>query len=208
MGGPLSRLLADLIIENKIEKKILQHPRWKKCWDSVRLIDDTLSGWESEEVFEFLNTLHPGIKWTCEKEQNGKLAIFDIQLIREGAKLNTTVYRKSSASDRYIHYTSWQAYAWKEKVGAIRTLKNRALTYCSNEELLADELVHLLDTQKRWCTEDCTKRRTEMGLHRKNIKMRKLKVQILSMYHFTAEQRSFLTFFRRNLAKQQYSRRR
>ena len=97
MGGPLSRLLADLIIENKIEKKILQHPRWKKCWDWVRLIDDTLSGWESEEVFdeffEFLNTLHPGIKWTCEKEQNGKLAIFDIQLIREGTKLATSVYR-------------------------------------------------------------------------------------------------------------------
>ena len=53
------------------------------------------------------------------------------------------MYRKSSASDRYIHYTSWQA--WKEKVGAIRTLKNRALTYCSNEQLLADELAHLLE---------------------------------------------------------------
>ena len=34
-----------------------------------------------------------------EKEQNGKLAIFDIQLIREGTKLDTTVYKKSSASD-------------------------------------------------------------------------------------------------------------
>ena len=52
MGGPLSRLLADLIIENKIEKQIMQHPRWKKCWDWVRLIDDTLSGWESEEIFD------------------------------------------------------------------------------------------------------------------------------------------------------------
>ena len=58
MGGPLSRLLADLIIENKIEKKILQHPRWKKCWDWVSLIDDKLSGWESEEVFDkFLSFL-------------------------------------------------------------------------------------------------------------------------------------------------------
>jgi len=57
---------------------------WKKHWDWVRLIDDTLSGWESEEVFddffEFLNTLHPGIQWTCEKEKEGKLAIFDIQI--------------------------------------------------------------------------------------------------------------------------------
>ena len=53
MGGPLSRLLADLIIENKKEKKILQHPKWMGLG---------LSGWESEaefdELFEFLNTLH------------------------------------------------------------------------------------------------------------------------------------------------------
>ena len=53
-----------------------------------------------------------------------------------------TVYRKSSASDRYIHYTSWQP--WKEKAGAIRTLKNRAHTYCSDEYLLAEELSYLL----------------------------------------------------------------
>ena len=103
MGGPLSRLLADLIIENKIEKQIMQHPRWKKCWDWVRLIDDTLSGWESEEIFdeffEFLNTLHPGIKWTCEKEKDGRLPIFDIQLIRQEEEIAITVYRKSSASD-------------------------------------------------------------------------------------------------------------
>ena len=147
MGGPLSRLLADLIIENKIEKKIREHPKWKKHWDWVRLIDDTLSGWESEEVFdeffEFLNTLHPGIQWTCEKEKEGKLAIFDIQISREGNKLRTTVYRKASSSDRYIHYTSWQS--WREKACAIRTLKNRATLYCSDEELLAEELAYLLD---------------------------------------------------------------
>ena len=47
----------------------------------------------------------------------------------------------------YIHYTSWQA--WKEKVGAIRTLKSRAHTYCSNEQLLADELTHLLEVFKQ-----------------------------------------------------------
>ena len=146
MGGPLSRLLADLIIENKIEKKIREHPIWKKHWDWVRLIDHTFSTWDSEELFddffEFLNTFHQGIKWTCEKEKEGKLAIFDIQIMREGNKLKTTVYRKASSSDRYIHYTSWQA--WREKACAIRTLKNRAILYCSDEELLADELAYLL----------------------------------------------------------------
>jgi len=103
LGGRLSRLLADLIIENKIEKKIREHPIWKKHWDWVRLIDDTFSTWDSEELFdeffEFLNTLHQGIKWTCEKEKEGKLAIFDIQIMREGNKLKTTVYTKASSSE-------------------------------------------------------------------------------------------------------------
>ena len=74
MGGPLSRLLADLVIENKIEAKIAAHPRWGPIWDWVRLIDDTLSVWESEEIFleffEYLNNLHDSIKWTYEVERD------------------------------------------------------------------------------------------------------------------------------------------
>ena len=45
MGGPLSRMLADLVLENKVEKPIGEDPRWKDIWDWVRLIGDTLSGW-------------------------------------------------------------------------------------------------------------------------------------------------------------------
>ena len=83
------------------------------------------------------------IKWTNETEEESSLNIFDIQIIRtEEGKYETTVYRKKSASDRYIHFTSSQA--WKEKACAIRTLKSRALEYCSTEALLADELSHLL----------------------------------------------------------------
>ena len=146
MGRPLSRLLADLIIENKIEAEIQKHPRWGKIWDWVRLIDDTLSVWESEEVFkeffQFINTLHPHIQWTNETETDNKIAIFDIQIILSESGYATTVYRKAAASDRYIHYTSAQA--WKEKAAAIRTLKARAIEYCSDQTLLANELSHLL----------------------------------------------------------------
>ena len=146
IGGPLSRLLADLIIENKIQAKIAQHPVWSQEWDWVRLVDDTLSVWKSEErflqFFEYLNTLHENVKWTCETEKDKRLAIFDILIIRTDAGYSTTVYRKSSASDRYIHFTSAQA--WKEKACAIRTLKARAIDYCSDQTLLAEELDYLL----------------------------------------------------------------
>ena len=146
MGGPLSRCLSDLVVENKIEAVIAAHPIWGPRWDWVRLIDDTLSAWESKEVFveffEFLNTIHAGIKWTNEMEEDNKLAIFDIQICRTNTGYETTVFRKKSASDRYIHYTSSQV--WKEKASAIRTLKQRAIDYCSNQVFLANELDYLL----------------------------------------------------------------
>ena len=126
-----------------------------QIWDWVRLIDDTLSVWTSKEVFleffEFLNTIHEGIKWTNETEEDNKLNIFDIQIIRtEEGKYETTVYRKKSASDRYTHFTSSQA--WKKKACAIRTLKSRALDYCSTDALLADELSHLLQVLYKMAT--------------------------------------------------------
>ena len=96
-----------------------------------------------KSFFEFLNTINPHIAWTCEIEEEGKLPIFDILIIRTEQGFETTVYRKPSHSNRYIHYTSAQA--WKEKVACIKTLKKRAIEYCSNNQLLADEFSLLID---------------------------------------------------------------
>ena len=72
-------------------------------------------------------------------KEEGKLLIFDVLIMRtELDTFETTVYRKPSASNRYILYTSAQA--WKEKICAIRALKERPLEYCSNEKLLTEEL--------------------------------------------------------------------
>ena len=146
MGGPLSRLLADLVLED-IESKIRANRKWKHKWDWVRYIDDTFMNWEDsleelEEFITFLNSLHPKIKWTSEIEKDNQISFLDILIIRNGESSETTVYRKESCSDRYIHFSSTQA--WQEKVAAIRTLKHRALTYCSNPTLLENELNHLL----------------------------------------------------------------
>ena len=82
-------------------------------WDWCRLIDDTLSKWPSKEEFlefhSYINTLHPTVKWTYELEEDNKLAIFDILLIKDKDKLETTVYRKETSTNRYIHWTSAQS---------------------------------------------------------------------------------------------------
>ena len=114
----------------------------------TRFIDDTFLRWiysldELEQFHEFLNSLHPKIKWTKQIEEDGSINFLDVHILRSKSNesFETTVYRKESASDRYIHFSSAQA--WQEKVAAIRTLKHRAILYCSNNELLEAELSHL-----------------------------------------------------------------
>ena len=60
------------------------------------------------------------MKWTYEVVKENKIAIFDILILRTYSGCTTTVYWKPAASDKYIHYTSAQA--WKEKAPAIQTL--------------------------------------------------------------------------------------
>ena len=64
--------------------------------------------------------------------------IFDILLHRVGDKIEASVYRKPSASDRYLHFSSAQAL--HERLAAIHTLTKRAHDYCSTKALLEAEL--------------------------------------------------------------------
>ena len=116
MGGPLSGRLADLVLENLFEAKIRAHPKWGPLVDWVRKADDTFFEWTEplellDEFYANLNTLHPTIKWILKVEKDNKTPFLDILILRIDNQIQTAVYRKRTASDRYIHYTSSQA--WK-----------------------------------------------------------------------------------------------
>ena len=148
MGGPLSDLLADLIIESKIEKTIALHPKWGPLVDWIRKADDTFLEWTStlEELHlfhAFLNSLHPRIQWTMELPTNNSIPFLDILITKLDQQILTSVYRKPSASSRYIHYSS--AHPWKDKLAAIKSLLSRAYDYCS-PQFLQDELTLLTNT--------------------------------------------------------------
>ena len=54
-----------------------------------------------------------------EVEKDNKIAIFDILILGTDSGHLAMVYQKPTVSDRYIHYTSAQA--WKEIASAIHT---------------------------------------------------------------------------------------
>jgi hypothetical protein len=99
---------------------------------------------ELDDFHSYLNNIHPTIKWTKEIEDDGRISFLDVQIIKTPMGIQTTVYRKPSASDRYTHFTTAQA--WREKIITITTLRQRAESYCSTEELLSLELQHLHTT--------------------------------------------------------------
>ncbi|KFD52590.1 hypothetical protein M513_06437 [Trichuris suis] len=62
---------------------------------------------EDEAFLNHLNRLFPTcISFTIEKEEDGRLPFLDALIIREGDRLKTTVYRKPTHSDRYLHFSS------------------------------------------------------------------------------------------------------
>jgi hypothetical protein len=142
----LGRFFADLVLENLVEAKIRKHPRWGPIMDWVRMIYDTFLEWlHSDQDFtdflQFLNDIHPLSNGPLKKRKMVTSFFWDVLIIRTQDSIETSVYRKPSVADRYIHYTSSQA--WQEKVSAMKTLRHRAEEYCSTDQLRFTELTHL-----------------------------------------------------------------
>ena len=114
----------------------------------VRYVDDTFVLWPHKEdeldtFHQHLNSQHPSIQFTMEKESEGKISFLDVQIERKEGKLSTRVYRKITHTDRYINYASH--HHPKTKTGVIACLRNRAEKVC-DQQSLESELSHLKKT--------------------------------------------------------------
>ena len=91
-----------------------------------------------------VNSFHKNIKFTIVIEQNSTIPFLDVLLIRTPQKIHTTVYRKKSNTDLYIHWNSFATNNWKW--GTLKTLVRRAYETCSTDGILGDELKHIRST--------------------------------------------------------------
>ena len=98
-----------------------------------------------DEFFKFLNAQHPNIKFTFEKEKDGKLAFLDVLISKTDQDLCTSVYRKMTSVGLYTNFVSFTPYSYK--IGLIKTLIHRTYEISSswasfNEEI--SNVNHLL----------------------------------------------------------------
>ena len=143
MGSPLSPVVANLFMETLEEKALSTTTLKPKIW--LRYVDDTFVTWPhgQQALGEFhshLNNQNQDIQFTMEEESEGELPFLDTLVKRDGSKAITTVYRKPTHTDRYIHFSSHH----HPRVfnGAVMCLKNRANNICTTESK-TKELNHL-----------------------------------------------------------------
>ena len=102
-----------------------------------RYVDDTFCLFNSDRdatiFFDYINSRHPNIKFTMEKQVNHKLPFLDILIDNHDPNSSLTrVYRKKTFTGLLTNYFSFTSYSYK--VGLIKTLVDR--TYKINNTWL------------------------------------------------------------------------
>ncbi|CAF1208252.1 unnamed protein product [Rotaria sordida] len=141
MGSPLAPILADIFM-TYIEQQIEEYEYSDKIKLYVRYVDDTFiifNGKENDiqQLVEFVNKLHPKLKFTHEIESNFELPFLDVKVVKQRTKFETTIFRKKTYTGQLLHWQSCQAK--KYKIGLIKTLTFRALSICSSKRLLEEQ---------------------------------------------------------------------
>ena len=110
MGSPLGPALANIFVgyyESLLFRRVKKPPMY------YRYVDDTFAVFDSEndcnEFFHQLNSLHPTLRFTFEKEVNPSLPFLDvsIQVKKVGSKIITSVYSKLTFTKQYLNWKSF-----------------------------------------------------------------------------------------------------
>ena len=148
MGSPLGPLMANAFMY-KIEKQLETENKLPIFYK--RFVDDTLSAMpDPEAASEFLTTLnksHPSVDFTMELEENGRLPFLGMNVIRNGCRLDTTVYRKPTDTGLLLHYHSHVDVRYKRSL--LNTMLNRAFQLSSTWKFFHEECERLKEIFSR-----------------------------------------------------------
>ena len=148
MGSPLGPLMANAFM-CKIEKQLERENKLPIFYK--RFVDDTLSAMPDPEAasafLETLNKSHPSIDFTMELEENGRLPFLGMDVIRNGCRLDTTVYRKPTDKGLLLHYHSHVDARYKRSL--LNTMLNRAFQLSSTWQFFHEECERLKEIFSR-----------------------------------------------------------
>ena len=124
MGSPLSPVIANIYMEHFKKLALASAPFAPTVW--FQYVDDTYTIWNHgeeklEEFLNHLNSIHPNLQFTMEKEIDGQLPSLDVMVIRKPyLLLEHKVYRKPTHTEQYLHKNS--NHHSQQKRGIIKAL--------------------------------------------------------------------------------------
>jgi len=100
-------------------------------------VDNTFAVFNNEDdcnaFLSHLNSLHPSLRFTHEKEFNHSLPLLDVLVERLGSEFSTSVCRIPTFTGQYLRWNSFSPHKWK--INLIGTLVHRAFMICSKGKL-------------------------------------------------------------------------
>lgn len=142
MGNPLSPLLAEIFMNN-LEIIIHKHHLSKYCQFWHRYVDDILISFygtnrQLTSFSEYINSIHPNIKFTIESENNNSINFLDLTIRRIDNKLDFSIYHKPSHTDITINNKSYHPF--QHKIAAYNSMVFRLINVPMSKENFTKEL--------------------------------------------------------------------
>jgi hypothetical protein len=139
MGNPLSPFLADIFM-SKFETDLRKQSNFPKIW--LRYVDDIFAiidkDFNLDTFLQQINSQYTSIKFTYEKETDGKLPFLDLLIKRIDNNLKFEIYRKKTHTYRYIQMNS--NHSWQHKMAAWNSMIYRLINIPMDQDAFDKEL--------------------------------------------------------------------
>ena len=150
MGSPLAPVLANLFMGH-YEKECLSNYDGVLPSYYTRYVDDIFSVFnshdEAKRFFSYLNSRHPNVKFTMEKEVNQVIPFLDVLIDNRSNILNTTTYHKSTYSGLLLNFDSFTSRFYK--ISLIKCLIDRAYKINNTWASFHNDVTKIKETLKR-----------------------------------------------------------